>query len=215
MEVRTRLTRAERRRRLISAAQKLFGEKGYRLAEVTEIVASAGVTKPMLYKHFPGGKPEIFVAVLDEHLEGLLKALWEAMASSNDPRERLHRGLHAYIRFAEEYRDGFHLLANATGDLDPAVAKRLREVRDTIARGLANTIADVMKGAGLPSEGAPIYAFALLGGVESVVAWWLESRAVPRETLVDYVTAFAWRGFDGLPRDPTRYHRQASQPRGG
>lgn len=201
---RTRISAEERRRRLLEAAQQLFGEKGYRRTEVEVVARRAGVTKPMLYRHFPGGKAEVFMAVLDEHIDGLLRALWEAMAASNEPRERLHRGLDAYFKFAEHNAEGFRLLVDSSAELDPVVGERLQQVRDLIAKGLANTIADVMKGAGLSSAGAPIYAYALLGGVESVVSWWLQAGAPDRETVVDYVLAFAWRGFDGLPRDPTR-----------
>lgn len=211
MALRTRLTRSERRARLLGAAEELFSAKGFRRTEIAELVAAAGVTKPMLYRHFPGGKTEIFLAVLNGHIERLLRALWEAMGSATDPRERLHRGLKAYIIFAEENPDGFRLLSHASPELGGALGDRTREARTIIAGGLVSTISDVMKGAGLPTHGAPIYAYALLGGAESVVSWWLESRSIDRETLVDYLLAYAWRGFDGLPRDPTRYHFEISR----
>jgi AcrR family transcriptional regulator len=206
----TRLTREERRQRLLDAARRLFGERGYRRTEVEQVAKAAGVTKPMLYRHFPGGKAEIFLTVLDQHLSALVRALWEAMASSARPRQRLHRGLGAYLRFAEQNPDAFRLLVDTSVDLDPEVGARLREVRGTIARGLANTIADVLRGAGLAADGAPIYAWALMGGVESVVQWWLDSgQTLDRETVTDYLLAFIWRGFDGLPRDPARFHLAA------
>ncbi len=85
-------------------------------------------------------------------------------------------------------------------------------MRERIARGLATTIADVMKGAGLRSDGADIYAHALLGGTDSVLDWWLRTKTMAREVVVDYMLAFVWRGFDGLPRDPTQFH--ASRPEG-
>lgn len=206
MAVGQRLSKQERRRRLLLAAQQIFGEKGYRKAEVDDIAGRAGVTKPMLYRHFPGGKAEVFMEVLDDHIRVLLRALWEAMASSNDARDRLYNGLEAYLGFAEENPEGFKLLVDSSAELDSGVGDRLREVRDSIARGLQIAIGDVMKGAGLAPEGAPIYAHALLGGVESVVSWWLEEKEPDRETVVDYMLAFLWRGFGGLPRDPTRFH---------
>lgn len=210
----TRLTADERRRRLLEAARRLFGEKGYRRSEVEELARLAGVTKPILYRHFPGGKAELFVAVLEEHVAGLLRMLWDAMASSSDPMERLHRGLDAYLRFAELHPQAFRLLADASADVDSRVNGRLRELRESIARGLATTIADVMKGARLRTEGAPIYAHALLGGVESVVSWWLETRTPDRQIVADHLLALVWRGFDGLPRDPTRFRRERGAQRG-
>lgn len=212
MERQIRLSREERRRRLMSAAQEIFGEKGYRRSEVEEISRRAGVTKPILYRHFPGGKAEVFVAVLDGHIRDLLKALWDAMASSTEAIDRLHKGLDAYLQFAEENPDGFRLLIDSSAELDPGVGDRLGEVRNSIARGLGITIGDVLKGAGLDPDGAPVYAHALLGAVESVVSWWLqvdEEKKPDRHKVVDYLLAFLWRGFAALPRDPTKFHLPA------
>lgn len=207
-----RVSREERRRRLLAAASDLFGTQGYRRTEVEELARRAGVTKPMLYRHFPGGKAEIFMAVLDEHISALLRSLWEALGSSSDPRRRLQYGLRAYLTFAEENTSGFHLLVHSSGELDPEIGERLREVRETIARGLSTAISDVMKAAGLDAEGAPLYAHAMLGGVESVVSWWLaEGKSPDRDKIVDQLLAFLWRGFDGLPRDPSRH--QGDRPR--
>ncbi|MGQ0679020.1 MAG: TetR/AcrR family transcriptional regulator [Actinomycetota bacterium] len=211
-EVKRRISREERRHRLLAGAGELFGAHGYRGTEVDHIARRAGVTKPMIYRHFPGGKAEIFLAVLDGYMDSLMRALWEALASSTEPRERLRHGLEAYLRFAEENPAGFRLLARASAELDPGLGGQLRQMRETIAAGLSNTIADVMRGAGLSAEGAPLYAQALLGGVESVTIWWLEhGRVQELQEIVDHLLAFLWRGFDGLPRDPTRFQtsRQA------
>jgi AcrR family transcriptional regulator len=215
MEPRRRVSREERRRRLLASAEELFGRQGYRKTEVEELARRAGVTKPMLYRHFPGGKAEVFMAVLDEHVNSLLRGLWEAMASSRNPRERLHRGIDAYLKFAEANPEAFHLMVLSSVELEPGLGSRLHEVRESIVRGLANTISDVMKGAGLQDRGAPLYAYALLGGVESVVAWWLDSGAGNRDLIVDHLLAFVWRGFDGLPRDPGRFHVEHSALRKG
>lgn len=215
-EPRRRLSGEERRHRLLTSAQDLFGKRGYRSTEVDDIARRAGVTKPMLYRHFPGGKAEIFLAVLEEHMNSLMRVLWEALASSSEPRRRLHHGLDAYIRYAEANTAGFRLLTQAPAQFEPEVAKRLSEFRELIVRGLSHTIADVMKGAGLPAEGAPLYAHAMLGGAESVTSWWLNGGRTPgREVIVDHLLAFMWRGFDGLPRHPGRYHLDNRHARAG
>src|SRR3989440_12444977 len=204
MPMRLRLSRDERRRRLLRAAQEVFGERGYRKTEVEEIVRRAGVTKPMLYRHFPGGKAEVYMEVLDEHLSRMMTKLGEAMASTDVPLEALRRGIDAYLRFAEENPEAFHLLAETSAELDPGIVDRLKEVRSTIADGLADTIGAVLKDADLSPEGAPIYAHVLLGGVESVVAWWLETKCLERSAVVTYLLTLLWRGFEGLPRGESR-----------
>src|SRR2546422_148818 len=204
MPMRLRLSRDERRRRLLRAAQEVFGERGYRKTEVEEIVRRAGVTKPMLYRHFPGGKAEVYMEVLDEHLSRMMGKLGEAMASTDVPLEALRRGIDAYLRFAEENPEAFHLLAETSAELDPGIVDRLREVRSSIAAGLADSIGAVLEDAGLGREGAPVYAHVLLGGVESVVSWWLDTKLLDRPAVVTHLLTFLWRGFDGLPRGPAR-----------
>jgi AcrR family transcriptional regulator len=204
MPMRMRLSRDERRLRLLLAAIEVFGEKGYRKTEVSEIVHRAGVTKPMLYRHFPGGKAEIYMEVLDDHLQSMMRKLGEAMGKAEAPLDALRRGIDAYLRFAEENPEAFHLLAETSAELDPGIVDRLKEVRSTIADGLADTIGAVLKEADLSPEGAPIYAHVLLGGVESVVAWWLETKFLERSAVVTYLLTLLWRGFEGLPRGESR-----------
>jgi hypothetical protein len=81
---------------------------------------------------------------------------------------------------------------------------RLQEVRTSIALGLADSIGAVLEDAGLGREGAPVYAHVLLGGVESVVSWWLETKLLDRAAVVTHLLTFLWRGFDGLSRGPSR-----------
>src|SRR2546421_11687679 len=187
MPMRLRLSRDERRRRLLRAAQEVFGERGYRKTEVEEIVRRAGVTKPMLYRHFPGGKAEVYMEVLDEHLSRMMTKLGEAMASTDVPLEALRRGIDAYLRFAEENPEAFHLLAETSAELDPGIADRLKEGRSTIADGMAATRGAVLKPADLSPRGAPVYAHLLLAGVEAVVAWWLETKLLERSAVVTYL----------------------------
>src|SRR2546429_5881593 len=158
----------------------------------------------MLYRHFPGGKAEVYMEVLDEHRSRMMGKLGEAMASTDVPLEALRRGIDAYLRFAEENPEAFHLLAETSAELDPGIVDRLREVRSSIAVGLADSIGAVLEEADLSPEGAPVYAHVLLGGVESVVAWWLETKFLERSAVVTYLLTLLWRGFAGPPRGASR-----------
>jgi AcrR family transcriptional regulator len=197
----------DRREQILTTARRRFARTGYENTSLDDIAAAAGVTKPVLYRHFTG-KQDLYLAVLDEHLSELIRRLWVALSASPDPRERLRKGLDAYFAFVEERPDGFRMLVEAGTRNDPDTQNRLGAGWDTLADGVARTVGDLLRGAGLDPAGAPIYARALIGMTQSVADWWLRTKRVPRENLVDYLLALAWRGFDGLPRDPT--HRQAA-----
>ena len=65
-----RLPRSARRKQLLAAAQEVFVANGYHAAAMDDIAERAGVSKPVLYQHFPG-KLELYLALLDTQAEAL------------------------------------------------------------------------------------------------------------------------------------------------
>ena len=78
---RARLPRDERRALLLSAALEVFTVSGYHAASMDEIADRANVSKPVLYQHFPS-KLDLYLAVLDLHIDSLVFALQKAIAST-------------------------------------------------------------------------------------------------------------------------------------
>src|SRR5512146_3295875 len=79
----TRLPRHERRRQLLDAALEVFVSQGYHAAAMDEIADRAGVSKPVLYQHFPG-KLELYLALLDQHTGELEQLVRDALALSDN-----------------------------------------------------------------------------------------------------------------------------------
>jgi AcrR family transcriptional regulator len=101
MTARLRMTRAERseqtRAELVEAARVVFLRRGFHGASLDEISAEAGYTTGAVYSRF-GGKDELFLAVMDEHLERRARLYTEA-ALAEDDFEAAHR---AVVRAAVE-----------------------------------------------------------------------------------------------------------------
>src|ERR1700750_2119323 len=92
------LARAARRKQLLAAAQQVFVAQGYHAAAMDDIAERAGVSKPVLYQHFPS-KLELYLALLDAQAEALAATVVAALAGTTDNRERIHRVLSAYFAF--------------------------------------------------------------------------------------------------------------------
>ena len=199
-----RLPADERRRQILAAAREVFGHRGAEDPSVDELAAAAGISKPILYRHFPS-KRELYLAVLEDHLGDLIRRLWVGLSGSADPRERLRGALQAYVEFVDERPDGYRMLVEAGSRMDPGTRERLGTAWDTLADGVARTVGDILRGAGLDPTGAPVYARALVGMAQGVAEWWTRTRRMPKEALADYLLALTWRGFDGLPRHPTPF----------
>jgi AcrR family transcriptional regulator len=74
-----RLPAAERRRELVETAIRLFSEGSYRGTTTAEIARAAGVSEPILYRHF-ASKRDLYLAALD-HVWAKARAGWEKSLS--------------------------------------------------------------------------------------------------------------------------------------
>src|SRR5438552_14339759 len=96
-----RLPRSARRKQLLAAAQEVFVANGYHAAAMDDIADRAGVSKPVLYQHFPS-KLDLYVALLDQHVEVLGERVRGALASTDDNKERVTACIAAYFDFVAD-----------------------------------------------------------------------------------------------------------------
>src|SRR5947208_15365988 len=85
---RRRMRAPERRAQLLGVARKVFGNSGFHAASMEEVAKEAGVTKPILYDHFPS-KKDLYLALIDADLAVLHEKVLEALDSPIGNRERI------------------------------------------------------------------------------------------------------------------------------
>lgn len=194
-----RLPRSARRKQLLAAAQAVFVANGYHAAAMDDIAERAGVSKPVLYQHFPG-KRELYLALLDTQAAALADAVVAALATTDDNRERIHAVLTAYFDFVDhDENDGaFRLIFESDLVNDPDVRSRVESVTQRTMEAVADTVA-ADTGLGRPS--AELLATALTGSAQVVARWWLASdRPVTQENAVALLESLLWRGISNFPR---------------
>ena len=86
----SRLPAAERREQLLDRALTIFSEHGYARATTAQLAKSAGVTEPIIYRHF-ASKKDLFIALIRRTGERTLAAWEQDLADAADPAERLRR----------------------------------------------------------------------------------------------------------------------------
>jgi AcrR family transcriptional regulator len=192
----TRLPRRARRNQLLGAAQEVFVAQGYHAAAMDDIAERAGVSKPVLYQHFPG-KLELYLALLDQHCEALLQAVRTALASTTDNKQRVEATMHAYFAYVEDEGGAFRLVFESDLTNEPAVRERVDKVALSCAEEICQVIAE---DTGLGRDQSMLLAVGL-GGVSQVVArYWLSTgKTVGRDQAVELLTSLAWRGIAGFP----------------
>jgi AcrR family transcriptional regulator len=193
----TRLPRLARRRQLLDAALEVFVARGYHAAAMDEIADRAGVSKPVLYQHFPG-KQELYLALLDESVERLIDAVSTALRSTTDNRQRVNATFAAYFGYVAEHSGTFRLVFESDFTSEPAVRERL----DAADRLCADMISQVIKeDAGLADDEAHLLSIGLLGMAQVSARYWLGTLGtIPREVAEQLVARLVWRGISGWPR---------------
>jgi AcrR family transcriptional regulator len=192
----TRLPRLARRRQLLDAAMEVFVARGYHAAAMDEIAERAGVSKPVLYQHFPG-KQELYLALLDESVERLIEAVVAALRSTTDNRQRVNATFAAYFGYVAEHSGTFKLVFESDFTNEPAVRARI----DAADKLCADMISQVIReDAGLADDEAHLLSIGLLGMAQVSARYWLSTLgSIPREAAEQLVARLAWRGISGWP----------------
>src|SRR6266567_4960916 len=165
----SRLPRHERRRQLLDAALEVFVSQGYHAAAMDDIAERAGVSKPVLYQHFPG-KLELYLALLDTHCDALVERIRVAMAATNDNKDRVRRAAEAYFDFVDHESEAFRLVFESDLRNDPAVRDRV----DRVEQGCIASITDtIMADTGVSRARAELLAAGLVGAAETAARFWL------------------------------------------
>jgi AcrR family transcriptional regulator len=104
-----RLTKAERKRQLLAHAKNLFVTQGYQATTTEKIAQAAGVSEPVLYRHF-ANKRALFLEVLEEIRAATLQR-WNAEISClTDPLAKLHAIADMYLGSTREHAVEFRIM---------------------------------------------------------------------------------------------------------
>lgn len=165
---------------------------------MTAIAAEAGVTKPILYKHF-GDKGGLYQALAEKYVEALLSSLRAALTPSKDPRTLIENTIDAYLAFIEREREVYvflmHRAVSERPEAQATVADFIRQLGDEIAI----TLRDHLRRFGVDSGGAEPWAHGIVGMVYLAGDRWLTHATMTRKTLVEYLTNLLWAGFSQMP----------------
>ncbi len=169
----TRLPRPARRLQLLGAARDVFVARGYHAAAMDEIAERAGVSKPVLYQHFPG-KLELYLALLDGTIEEMVQTVSAALSSTTDNRDRVPATFKAFYDYVAGESEAFRLIFESDLSNEPAVRDRL----DRALYDCADMVSQfIREDAGVSNEEAHLLGVALV-----------------------LVARLGWRGISGWPR---------------
>ena len=195
--------REARREELLDAADRAIRKEGPGVS-MDEIAAEAGVTKPILYRHF-GDKAGLSHALGRRYSQLLVERLRHALARETDPAGRIAATIDSYLELIETEPQIYRFVIQETiAELAETIAERrqggaaassfLRTVAAEVTQILREEAAQI----GADDSNAEEWAHAIVGMVHLAGDRWLERRHIPREQLAASLTALLWRGLSSL-----------------
>ena len=181
---RKRLPAAERRAVIVEAAGPLFGARGYDGATLDEIATAAGVTKPILYRHF-ADKQDLYLALLERHQEDL-PTFAAAIPEEGSPGQRLRTVLDLWFSYAQSRSYSWQMLFRDSGG-GPRVREYRREVHAR-ANAVLIEIIRAQTQTPIPEHELEPLAELLSMGMASLVLRWIDEPALDRDVIVDAMT---------------------------
>lgn len=184
---------------VLDAALEVFCEHGIDGASMAAIARRGGITKPVLYDCFPGGKNEIILALLDreeerivDHLQGIL-----SMTRRMPVGEGIRLGVRAFLEYADINPLGFQLML-ASGSGDPEISMRTERVIERIIAQMGARAMEIADSMDAPPVIGEIFMRSIVGVAYYLARWWGRDKPIEREVIADIVSAWMMKGLEGL-----------------
>ena len=191
-----RMRAPERRKQLLEVARKVFGRRGYHTVTMDDVAKESGVTKPILYDHFPS-KRDLYRDLLEADLANLRQRVVEALETSTGNRERIRASFQAYFDFVDEEGEGFKLLMQEAVGAEREFQDMVFRFRDDVLEEVTKVIVRESRG-NLDEQEAADVALGLIGMAEMVAQRHPGGSKKERARAVDTLVRLAWRGISGL-----------------
>lgn len=183
-----------RRRELLEAADRVVLRDGPH-ASMNAIAAEAGITKPILYRHF-GDKGGLYAALAKRHTDALLASLRAALDAPADRRERVEKTLDTYLTAIESrpqvYRFLMHRAEGPPGDQGFDADRHPAPLLRRMGEELAHVIEERLDPGPGRQQQARVWGHGIVGMMHAAGDWWLGERPCSRTDLVRSLADLLW-----------------------
>jgi AcrR family transcriptional regulator len=156
----------------------------------------AGVSKPVLYQHFPG-KLDLYLALLDSSCDQIIANCRLALDSTTDNKLRVGATMTAFYDYVSADTGAFRLVFESDLTNQPEVRERVEGTTLACARLISEVIRE---DTGLPSEQSRLLAVGLVGMAQVTARYWLaDGGSIPRDAASRLLASLSWRGLGGFP----------------
>jgi AcrR family transcriptional regulator len=164
------------RGRILVAARSAFAAGGYHGTAMDDVAHEAGLSKGALYVHFPGGKEELFVSLVEDCAAILAERVMNAIEGTRGGRNKVAAALRAAVEAFSENENLTRLLLIESVGLSPALEEKRFALQATLAALVGGHLDDAAADGDIPPQDTALAASAWIGAVNEVVVRWLHVR---------------------------------------
>lgn len=193
-----RMPRDQRRLQLLDVAGTVFAENGYHNAAMDDIAVAAGVSKPVLYQHFPS-KLDLYLALVDRACEDIVDLVRTAIATPASNSERVRAAMASFFAFVEQSGKSFRFVFESDLTGDAQVQNRIWRVHQDLAEAIGAVIAH---DTALTADRARLLGIALVGQAQVAARYWVSALRdeLSAAEASELIATVAWRGIRSFPR---------------
>ena len=184
-----------RRRELLEAADRVVLRDGPG-ASMNAIAAEAGITKPILYRHF-GDKGGLYAALAQRHTDALLNSLRAALDAPADRRQRVESTLDTYLAAIEARPQVYRFLMHPAeggpqSDQGFDTGRHSIPVLRRMGEELAQVIEERVDLGPASHQLARVWGHGIVRMMHAAGDWWLGEQPCPRAELVRSLADLLW-----------------------
>ncbi|WP_084529781.1 TetR/AcrR family transcriptional regulator [Nocardia crassostreae] len=186
----------DRREELVDGTLAAIRKRGEDVG-MDEIAAEIGVSKTVLYRYF-SDKQDLTRATMERFIETtLMPRIYEAISDDLDEYQLVRNTLAAYVHTVDADTDVYRFIMGNGSSTDTST---LADFEKLFAQVVSAVIIDKAFDRKVQTEGAMLWAYVLVGGVQLATDWWITNRTMSSEEMLDYLTMMAWGAVEGMVR---------------
>lgn len=192
-----RMGRAARRAQLLDAARTVFVTQGFHATSMDDIADTAGVSKPVLYQHFPS-KLALYRDLLERSAAEMVHRVRLSIGDSDENGVRVQEAVAAYFAFVADKDQAYRLIFESDLHDEPEIVAIVEQATEACIAAISETItADT----GTDSTSARLLAAGLVGLSQVSARYWLDlTDPMSQQQAVGLISTLAWRGISHFPR---------------
>jgi AcrR family transcriptional regulator len=198
---RTRMSREARAAQLLDVAEELFASRGFEGTSMEDIARAAGVTRPMVYTHYPS-KDAVFLACVRRargELETGIREPEVMIEAGADVGVVMQRAGEIFFDLLERDPERWMVLFNPSTALSRELSQQLAETRTHTIERIAEMVRHFSSG---DAEQDVAFAYAISGVGEQLGRWWLQNPQIPKARLVQLYRDFITSGISSALHRP-------------